>query len=151
MNAHRVASRTPEHSPGRGTRRLAPFPGRARRARFRATVPEPGSGLRELVPAPPPTPRTAIGARRSWLRSRTATSDSASVEAPDAMSSNARSGAIPGIAPGRRARTTLVGYLSGRPGPKNNGTPIRCTDIGAAQGRAPPRRFVRDSYCYRAQ
>ena len=120
MNAHRVASRTPERSPGRGTRRLAPFPGRARRARCRATAREPGSGLRVLVPAQTPTPRTAVRARRSCLRSRTGTSDSAAAKAPDAIPSNARSGAIPGIPPARRARATPVGHLSGRPGPKKD-------------------------------
>ena len=131
MNAHRVASRTPERSPGRGTRRLAPFPGRAHRARFRDPPPPAGSGLRESVPTPTTVPRTAVRARRPCFRS-------------------AANASIPGARSPCRGWTTPVGQSSGRPGPKNHGTTVVCTVSEAAQGGIPTCRLAPDNCCYRA-
>ena len=131
MNAHRVASRTPERSPGRGTRRLAPFPGRTRRARFRDPPLAAGSGLREPIPTPTTVPRKAVRARRPSFRS--AANDS-----------------ILGALPACRGRTTPVGQSSGRPGPKNHGTTVVCGVSEAVQGGIRACRLAPDNCCYRA-
>ena len=63
-----------------------------------------------------------------------------------------------GMAPGAAARllsacrvlTPPVGRLSGCSGPNNHGTTMACAVSGAARGGVPQRRFMRDSFHYRA-
>lgn len=71
-----------------------------------------------------------------------------------------RCAALLSLERGRRPHSRLDIGLSGeddadrapdeRSGPKNGGTTIACAVGGAARGRIPPRRFVRDSCRYRA-
>ena len=64
------------------------------------------------------------------------------------------SGMAPGAAAGLlsacRTLTPPIGHLSGGSGPNNHGTTMVCAVTGAARGGVPQRRFMRDSFHYRA-
>ena len=102
MCARSPDSRKTEHNPDRGTRPLAPVPGRPRRGRFRGTpAPSPGSGSRNTAPAPTTAPHPDGRARRSGFRGAAATS-------------------ISGLISACRARTTVGVRRSGRSALKNH-------------------------------